>query len=40
MYIIRGKLEFAFDDILSIIILTEIPFVSPDKKTLLQIKVK
>lgn len=40
MYIIRGKLEFTFDDILSIIILTEIPFVSPDKKTLLQIKVK
>ena len=40
MYIIRGKLEFTFDDILSIIMLTEIPFVSPDKKTLLQIKVK
>ena len=32
MYIIRGKLEFTFGDILSIIILTEIPFVSPDKK--------
>lgn len=40
MYIIRGKLEFTFDDILSIIMLTETPFVSPDKKTLLQIKVK
>ena len=40
MYIIRGKLEFTSDDILSTIILTEIPFVSPDKKTLLQIKVK
>ena len=40
MNIIRGKLEFTSDDILSTMILTEIPFVSPDKNTLLQIKVK
>ena len=40
MNIIRRKLEFTSDDILSTMILTEIPFVSPDKKTLLQIKVK
>ena len=32
MYIIRGKLEFTFDDILSIIILTEIPFCFPGQK--------